>query len=49
MTLDATNAPPLVIECPACRADIPARRARLVKVTCPACGQRLEVNMEHHQ
>ena len=34
----------LVIECPTCHADIPARRARLVKVTCPSCGDRHEVN-----
>lgn len=36
----------LVIECPTCQAAIPARRAPMVKVTCPACGRRVEVNME---
>lgn len=37
---------PLVVSCATCGADIPARRARLVKVTCRVCGTRYEVNME---
>ena len=36
----------LAIVCPACGTEIPARRARLVKVTCPLCGTRIEVNLE---
>ena len=36
----------LVIVCPACDTEIPARRAPMVKVTCPTCATRIEVNME---
>lgn len=36
----------LVIACKRCGLDIPARRAPLVKVTCPSCGTRYEVNLE---
>lgn len=36
----------VVVVCERCGTDIPARRGPLIKVTCPTCGTRWEVNME---
>ena len=51
MTTSCTHAhpdccTPLVVVCAGCGTEIPVRRARLVKATCPGCGTRYEVNME---